>query len=49
MKKKRVNLFGKGVYLNSDPWLWHLNLKCTDIYNGKCNFCLEQGCSLMKM
>lgn len=43
---KKVQLFGKDVYLNSDPWLWHLHLKCTDKCNGKCDFCVEQGCPI---
>ena len=43
---KKVQLFGQEVYLNNDPWLWHLHLKCTDKCNAKCKFCVEQGCPI---
>ncbi len=43
---KTVNLFGKEVQISENPWLWHLHLKCTDICNGKCDFCVEKGCKI---
>ena len=43
---KKVNLFGHEVYVNDNPWLWHLHLKCTDRCNAKCDFCVEQGCKI---
>ena len=37
-------LFGKKVLVHKNPWLWHLHLKCTDICNAKCGFCVEKCC-----
>lgn len=40
---KRSILFGKEVYTYDNPWLWHLHIKCTDLCNAKCEFCVEQN------
>lgn len=41
---KTVKLFGKQVELYDDPWMWHVHLKCTDLCNAKCDFCIEKSC-----
>ena len=41
--KMEVNLFGKSIFLERNPWLWHLHLKVTDICNAHCSFCVEQN------
>lgn len=43
---KHIKLFGHDVYVNEDPWLWHLHLKLTDVCNASCRFCVEQGCKI---
>ena len=43
---RHIKLFGHDVYVNDDPWLWHLHLKLTDTCNAKCKFCVEQGCPI---
>lgn len=39
---KKVELFGKQIELFDDPWMWHLHLKCTDVCNANCRFCVEK-------
>lgn len=41
--KMEVELFGKKLLLENDPWMWHLHLKVTDMCNANCNFCVEQN------
>lgn len=38
-----VELFGKPYLLRKDPWMHHLHIKCTNICNARCHFCVEQN------
>lgn len=42
--KIKVKLFNKDIYLENDPWMWHLHLKLTNVCNANCFFCIESGC-----
>ena len=41
---KVASLFGKNITVYDNHWLWHLHLKCTDICNANCAFCVEKSC-----
>ena len=37
-----INLFGKDYKMYADEWKHHVHIKCTDLCDAKCEFCIEK-------
>ena len=37
-----INLFGKDYKMYADEWKHHVHIKCTDLCDARCEFCIEK-------